>query len=91
MNKDSGTQERYVCEECGADTLVPNEHCPNCGAPMSALHDESKSKPATETNDDDLTDDTITAGESSSLEDLQEKERAEDEDEYRKDTYGDDE
>lgn len=91
MTKDFGTQERYVCEECGFDTVVVNERCPNCNALMSALHEQPKAKPSSETDDEELKDDTFDVGGSVSLQEEAEKEQDESDREYRSDTFGDDE
>jgi len=86
------SDEQYICEECGNTSPVANDHCSNCGAPMSALHDEKpKAKVLAGESEDDLSDETVSESEdgSTSLEALADEEEKESQAEYNADTFGD--
>lgn len=84
--------EQYICDECGYTSPIANERCPDCGAAMSALHDEKpKAKVMTGESEADLADDEAPLAEdgSTSLEALAEKEQKESDSDYASDAYGD--
>ena len=83
------SDQQYICDECGYISPVANEHCPDCGSPMSALHDEKPKVQVTsgEHEADNAEEETAADG-SSSLEALQSKEQEESDKEYQQDTFG---
>lgn len=90
MNDATATQE-YICDECGNTTPIPNEHCPVCGAPMTALGSTTPAtkKRVVEGDDDDDIDGTAYNEDGmESLEQLKAKESEEDDEPYG---YGNDE
>ena len=90
MHADNGhTDEQYICDECGYTSPVANEHCPDCGALMSALHDEKpKAKVMAGESDADLADETTNEDGATSLEALQKEEAEEADKEYQNDAFG---
>lgn len=88
------TQE-FACESCGNTTPIPNETCTVCGGKMFDVNAPTKPSKAIATGDetDDEIDDSAEApseedeGTFESLEDLQAKEAAEDdESDYNQDS-----
>lgn len=88
MASELSPDEQYICDQCGYTSPVANEHCPDCGAPISALHDE-KPKTKVAVDDDEIIDEAVAEDGSSSLEALQSKEQDESDKEYAADSYGD--
>jgi len=85
----TATDEQYLCDECGYTSPVANEHCPDCGSLMSALHEEKpKAKVESGESDEELTEDSTDADGASSLEALQSKEQEESDQEYQHDAFG---
>jgi len=72
--------EEYVCNKCGFISPVPNERCPECDSPMSAV---DSPEPQRESGTDQATDETeLNSDGTESLEGLREKEEQEDEPGY---------
>ena len=90
MKQEFDVQEQFICDECGYVSPVANERCPDCGSTMTSLSDDASKKRRKDDGEDDEFSDDIDAP-TSSLEDLQTKEQEESDEEYRNDTYGEDE
>lgn len=83
----AAVDQEFACEECGFTSPIANEICPNCSGRMLALDAPSKRKTAIDdSEEDDLADSsggpTDEEGQELSLQQLQEKELAEDEPDY---------
>jgi predicted ATP-dependent serine protease len=90
MPKDiTTTDEQYICDECGYTSPIANDRCPDCGSAMSALHDEKpKAKVLDGESEEDLAEEGLDSDAPKSLEALQNEEQEESDQEYQKDTYG---
>lgn len=55
----SDNEQMYVCEHCGHATSVQSDECPNCGEKMPAAHVSNGKKNVSDTDDNDLTDDSL--------------------------------
>jgi len=90
MKHEIDIQEQYICDECGYSSPVANERCPDCGSTMTSLNDDTSKKGKGKSENDEDYDEEMDSGATSSLEDLQSKEQEESDEDYKKDTFGED-